>query len=127
MKKKKVLVYDSQHCFSRFLKYEFKKEFAFDVYKNFKKFDNVIDDYTIMMFVINSEKELYDLMLIYKREVPLIVCTFNQEIKVKLEMIEDILLFDLTKIKTEMRSELKSYLNSISICVQSDRKEEVMC
>lgn len=114
MKKKKVLVYDSQHCFSRFLKYEFKKDFAFDVYKNFKKFDNTIEHYAIMLFVIHSEIELYDLLRIYKRGVPLIVCTFHTEIKAKLEMIDDILLLDLSKVKTEMRSELKFFLDATS-------------
>lgn len=114
MKKKKVLVYDSQHCFSRFLKYEFKKDFAFEVYKNFKKFDNIIEHYAIMLFVLNSEEELYDLMRIYKKGVPLIVCTFNKDIKSKLKMMEDILLLDLSKVKTEMRSELKFFLNVIS-------------
>jgi len=114
MKKEKALVYDSQHCFSRFLKYEFKKDFAFDVYKNFKKFDNVIEHYVIMLFVINSEKELYDLLRIYKRGIPLIVCAFDKEVKAKLEMIEDILLLDLSKVKSEMRSELKFFLNVTS-------------
>ncbi|WP_271336868.1 hypothetical protein [Flavobacterium azizsancarii] len=114
MKKGKALVYDSQHCFSRFLKYEFKKDLAFDAYKNFKKFDNVIDHYTIMLFVINSDKELYDLLRIYKRGVPLIVCTFDKEIKTKLEIIEDILLLDLSKVKSEMRSQLKFFINVTS-------------
>ncbi|MFH6964682.1 hypothetical protein ACHRVK_09965 [Flavobacterium plurextorum] len=114
MKKKKVLVYDSQHCFSRFLKYELKKDFAFDVYKNFKKFDNVIEDYAAILFVVSSDKELYDLIRIYQREISLIISTFNKEIKLKLEKIDDILLLDLSKVKSEMRSELKFFLNNIS-------------
>lgn len=114
MKKKKVLVYDSQHCFSRFLKYELKKDFAFDVYKNFKKFDNVISHYSIMLFVINSEKELYDLMRIFQRGIPLIVCAFNKDIKSRLEMVDDLLLFDATKLKSEIRDELKLYITNAS-------------
>lgn len=114
MKKKKVLVYDSQHCFSRFLKYEFKKDFAFDVYKNFKKFDNIIEHYAIMLFVVNSDKELYDLIRIHQRGIPLIVSTFNKEIKLKLETIDSILLFDPSNVKSEMRAELKFFLNVTS-------------
>lgn len=114
MKKKKILVYDSQHCFSRFLKYEFKKDFAFDVYKNFKKFDNVVKDYAAVLFVVSSDKELYDLIRIYQKEIPLIISTFNKEIKLKLEMVDDVLILDLTKVKAEMRSELKFFLNTIS-------------
>ena len=114
MKKKKVLVYDSQHCFSRFLKYEFKKDFAFEVYKNFKKFDNIIEHYAIMLFVIHSDKELYDLLRIYQRGTPLIVCTFSKEIKSKLELIDDLFLMDLSKVKSEMRSELKFFLHNVA-------------
>lgn len=114
MEKKKGLVYDSQKCFSRFLKYEFKENYTFDVYKNFKKFDNKIEDYSILLFVVYSETELVDLLRIYRRGIPLIVSTLNAEIKAKLEKIEDILLFDPTKIKSEMRTELKFYLNVVS-------------
>lgn len=114
MEKKRGLVYDSQKCFSRFLKYEFKKEFEFDVYKNFKKYNNCLKEYSVILFVIYSNEELIDLMRIYKRGVPLIVSTLNEEIKEKLEKIEDILLFDPTKIKSEMRNELKFYLNLVA-------------
>lgn len=114
MEKKKGLVYDSQKCFSRFLKYEFRDEFTFDVYKNFKKFDDGLEEYSIILFVVYSELELVDLLRIYKRGVPLIVSTLNVDIKSKLEMIEDILIFDPTKIKSEMRTELKFYLNLVA-------------
>jgi hypothetical protein len=114
MEKKKGLVYDSQNCFARFLKYEFKEYFSFDVYKNFKNFNDTLDEYAFMVFVVYSDQELIDLLRIYKRGVPLIVSTLNKEIKLKLEKIEDILLFDQSKIKSEMRTELKFYLNIVS-------------
>lgn len=114
MKKKKGLVYDSQKCFSRFLKYEFKEDFLFDVYKNFKNFDNKIEDYAVMLFVIYTDNELLDLMRIYRRGVPLIVSTLNEDIQKKLENIDDILLFDPSKIKSEMRVELKFYFNLVA-------------
>lgn len=112
--KKKGLIYDSQNYFSRFLKYEFKDHFSFDVYKNFKNFDDVLDEYTFMLFVVYSDQELIDLLRIYKRGVPLIVSTLNQDIRSKLEKIEGILLFDQSKIKSEMRAELKFYINIVS-------------
>lgn len=113
-KKNRVLIYDSQNCFSRFLKYEFKEHFSFDVYKNFKNFDDALDSYTFMLFVIHSDQELIDLLRIYKRGVPLIVSTLNQDIKAKLDKIEDILLFDQSKIKSEMRIELRFFFNIVS-------------
>ncbi|PAM93559.1 hypothetical protein B4N84_17270 [Flavobacterium sp. IR1] len=114
MAKKRVLVYDSQKGFSRFLKYEFKEQFTFDVYTNFKQFDDEIEKYSIMLFVVYSDKEVLDLLRIYKRGIPLIVSTLNHEIKSKLENIKDILFFDPDKVKSEMRKELKFYLNIVS-------------
>lgn len=114
MEKKKGLVYDSQKGFSRFLKYEFKKEYAFDVYKNFRNFNDEIDHYAIILFVVYSDKELIDLMRIYKKGVPLIVSTLNKEMKSKLEKMDDVLFFDPSKVKSEMRTELRFYLNMVS-------------
>lgn len=57
---------------------------------------------------------LKHLMRMYKRGVSLIVSTLNEEVKAKLENIEDILLFDPTKIKSEMRTELKFYFNLVA-------------
>lgn len=114
MKKKKGLVYDSQHGISRFLKYEFKTDYVFDVYKDFKKFDDVIESYDVIFFVVYREAEILDLMRLYRRKIPLIVSTLNKEIKLKLEKIEDILLFDSSSVKSEMRTELKFFLNIVS-------------
>ncbi|PBJ08089.1 hypothetical protein [Flavobacterium sp. ACN6] len=114
MKKKKGLVYDSQKCFSRFLKYEFKEYFEFDVYRNFKNFNDGITDYCIILFVVYSHDELIDLLRIYKRGVPLIVSTFNIDLKAKLEDLEDIIVFDPTKIKSEMRDDLRHFINLVA-------------
>lgn len=114
MKKKKGLVYDSQKCFSRFLKYEFKEYFEFDVYKNFKNFNDGLTEYCIILFVVYSYDELIDLLRIYKRGVPLIVSTFNEELKVKLADLEDIIVLDPSKIKSEMRADLRYFLNLVA-------------
>lgn len=111
MKKNRGLVYDSNKGFARFLKYEFKDYFEFDVYKNFKKFNDCTHGYCIIVFAVYSDEDLIDLLRIYKRGIPVIVTAFNEELKAKLKNIEDLLIFDPNKIKSEMRIELKHFLN----------------
>jgi len=110
---KKCVVYDSQNYFSRFLKYEFRKTMKFDSYKNFEQFENVITDYSIIVFVIYLEEELFDFMKIHKKEVPMIVCTFNKNLLMKMQNFDEILLLDTSKIKSEVITEFKSYLHLV--------------
>lgn len=114
MEKKKGLVFDSRRYFARFLKYEFKDDFVFDSYKDFGHFDNRIEGYNVVVFMIYSDNEIIDMMRLYKRGVPLIVSSLSKEMKVKLEKINDVVLFDCTKIKSEMRQELEFCINLIS-------------
>lgn len=108
---KKAVVYDSQNYFSRFLKSQFRENFDFDSFKNFKKFENGIKDCFVIIFVIYSEEELVDFMKIYKKGIPIIVCTFNEKLLLKMSYIDKILLLDTSKIKSEIKVELNSYLN----------------
>ena len=62
---------------------------------------------------IYSEEELVNFMRIYKKGIPLIVCTFNKKLLLTMANIENILLLDTSKVKAEIRVELKSYLNLI--------------
>jgi hypothetical protein len=111
MNTKKRVVYDSQNYFSRFLKYQFKGKFGFDSFRNFKSFETGIKDYSVIVFVIYSEEELVDFMKIHKKGIPLIVCTFNEKLLLKMRHIDGILLLDTSKIKSEVIVELKSFLN----------------
>ena len=112
MDTKKRAVYDSQNYFSRFLKYQFMNTFEFDSFRNFKSFENTIKNYSAIVFVIYTEEEIVNLMRIYKKGIPLIVCTFNEKLLLKMRQIDDILLLDTSKIKSEVIAELRTYLNS---------------
>lgn len=113
MGKKKALVFDSKMYFGRFLKYEFADSFVFNVYKDFRNFDDRIDGYDLIVFMIYSDNELLDMMRLYKRNVPLMVSSLNKEMKKKLEKIKDIILFDCDKVKAEMKLELAFCINTI--------------
>ena len=93
------------------LKYEFKETFSFDAYTNFKSFDKGLKKYSIIVFVIYSYEELLDFMSVYKKGIPIIVCTFNNKMMLEFEKIEEILLLDTSNVKSEIIIELKSYFN----------------
>lgn len=114
MEKKKGLVFDSQSYFGRFLKYEFKHDFVFDSYKSIGHFDDSLEGYSLIVFMIYNENEIIDMMRLYKRDVPLIVSCLNKELKLKLEKITDVVLFDCAKVKAEMRLELEHCINLIA-------------
>lgn len=120
MKKKKLLVYDNQRYFSRLLNYEFKEDFDFDVCRNFDYFkSDVLEDYSLIIFVIYLEEELFDFMKVYKNGIPLIVCTFNNKILKNMQKIDDIILLDTSRLRSELITDMKYYFN-ISISQHTD-------
>ncbi|GIQ59502.1 hypothetical protein Flavo103_26380 [Flavobacterium collinsii] len=113
MEKKKGLVFDSQSYFGRFLKYEFKHDFVFDSYKSIEHFDDSLEGYNVIVFMIYNDDEMIDMIQLYRRGVPLILCSLDTEMKQKLEKIKDVVHFDCAKVKSEMRLELLHYINLI--------------
>ncbi|TRX37602.1 hypothetical protein [Flavobacterium restrictum] len=114
MNKRKGLVCDNQKYFSRFLNYEFKDDFSFDVYRDFEHLDhNDLNDYSVIIFVVYLEEELFDLMKVYKKEIPLIVCTFNKKILGQLQQVEDIFLVDSSKLRSQLITDMKYCFNSL--------------
>ena len=107
----KPAVYDSLNNFARFLKYEFKKNINFDSFKNFDSFESEINKYSTILFVIYSEDDLADFMKIYKKGIPMIVCTPSDSLYTKMKSIKGILVLDTSRMKSEVITELKSYLN----------------
>lgn len=114
MNKKKGLVYDNQKYFLRLLKYEF-KDISFDSYSNFNYFNEILNNYSIIIFVIYSEEELFDFMKVYKKGVPLIMCTFSKERLIKLQSIDDLILLDTSKVRSEIVTELRHHFNLANV------------
>ncbi|RKT00466.1 hypothetical protein [Flavobacterium sp. 123] len=110
-KMKKGLVYDNQKYFSRFLKYEFEQEFDFNVCRNFDYFDQKLNDYSVIIFVIYSEDEIFDFISVYKKGIPVIVCSFNKIILEKLKKMEDISVLDTSSLRSELIIELRNFFN----------------
>lgn len=110
-KTKKGLVYDNQKYFSRFLKYEFEQEFDFKVCRNFDYFDGKLSDYSVIIFVIYDEEELFDFLRVYQKGIPLIICTFNKQILNKLKKTDDISVLDTSSLRSELIIELRNFFN----------------
>lgn len=111
MHKKKGLVFDNQKYFSKLIKKNFKEQISFDACKNFRYFDKILNNYSVIIFVIYSEDEIFEFIKAYNLGVPLILCTFNKEILLKLRRIDDIMLVDSSKILPEIVTELRSYFS----------------
>ncbi|MFH6995511.1 hypothetical protein [Flavobacterium sp. FlaQc-48] len=111
MGKGKILLYDTKKKFFKILKYAFKKDFVFDVYSDITDFEALLDEYSSAVFVIYSESNLKEFMRVSQKGVPIIVCTSKQEIFEKLKDINEIFLYDCSKIKSEMVVELKNYFS----------------
>ncbi|CAA9203309.1 hypothetical protein [Flavobacterium collinsii] len=124
MKLSKILIYDNGHYFSRLVKYKFKKDFDFKVFKNFDRvenFDDIENVYSIIVFVIYSETDLFDFIRIYKKGVQVVVATHDKEILKKMTNINDILLFDISIKRLEILEEVKRLFSMCSFLPQLNK------
>lgn len=112
MQKRKGLVFDNQSYFSKLLKKNFQRHISFDTYRNFKYFNHALNNYSVILFVIYSEDQIFDLMKVYDKGVPLIICTFNKERLIKLKRIDNVMLLDASKILPEIVTNLRTYFNN---------------
>lgn len=113
MENNKVLIYDNQHGFSRFLTKVFGEVYDFKIFKKFDvtfDFDSFQKEYLLAFFVIYSEKNLFDLMKIYRKGVPLVVCTFNEQLLHEFERITDVSVINTSRSKQELINDFQIFL-----------------
>ncbi|MFV5697421.1 hypothetical protein ACM55H_03545 [Flavobacterium sp. ZT3R17] len=103
------MVYDKQHYFARFLKYEFNKKFNFQKFKKDENLEDIEKKFSIVVFVVYSEADLFDFVEVYKMGVQILVCTYNKEILNKMKNVSNIILFDISTTKLEMVKELRHF------------------
>ncbi|TDE48574.1 hypothetical protein [Flavobacterium sp. GT3P67] len=115
MFKKKGIVFDNQNYFSKIVKHKFKEYILFDTYNNFKNFDKKNNNYSILIFVIYSEDDVYNLLKVNNLEIPMIICAFNKERLMKLRRLENIMLLDASKLLPEIIVQLQSYFARLNI------------
>ena len=113
MRLKKILVYDNNNTFPKFLKSVFGEKFEINVYKNFNNdynFDDMLKEYATIVFVIYSEMDLFDFIKIYDKGIPIIVCSFKNEILTKFKTLKNINLLDGTMTKQEIMNYFQNTL-----------------
>lgn len=113
IKLKQILVFDKQHYFSRFLKYEFNELFYFKKFSNDEDLNDIKKKFLTIVFVIYSESDLLDFVKVYGSGVQILVCTYNKEVLDKMKNINDIILLDTSKTKFEMVKELRNFFNCL--------------
>ena len=111
MNTKKIVLYDSEKHFYRFLKYELSNTFEFDFFSDFKFFENAINNYSTIIFVVYSEKEIINLMSIFKKSIPIIVCTSSDKLLLKMKDFDKIILVNTSEIKSEIIAKMRLNLN----------------
>ncbi|MEZ0183159.1 hypothetical protein AB9T89_13015 [Flavobacterium oncorhynchi] len=125
MVKNRVLVFDSYHYFSRFLKYEFKDikfitgEKEAILYKN-----EVYSDFSLIVFVFYSEENLLDLLRLYAYGVNILVCNHSPKFENKFRNIENIGVLDCFEPKKAYRSNLHLYFDKLFYTEKEDRFRE---
>lgn len=118
MMKKRALIYGNQKCFSKFLKCKFQDLLEFDVCKDLKFLTEDLQVYSVVVFVIYAEEDLIDFFKIYSKGIPLVVCAFNKRILDVLIGLENIILVDTTKIRSEILNQLSFYFEEEILNIQ---------
>lgn len=115
MQKRKGLVFDNQSYFSKIVKKDFQRHISFETHRDFKYFNSVLNNYSVIIFVIYSEDQIFDFMKVYGKGIPLIICTFNKERLIKLRRIDNVMLLDASKILPEIVANLRSYFTLVNL------------
>jgi hypothetical protein len=114
MESKRVLVYDNQHGFSRFLKKEFGKVIDFKVYKNFdsiSSFDTIKEDYSFIIFIIYSEDDLFDFIKIHGKGLPIVICSFKAILN-RFDNNNGFSFIDISRCKKELLNDFQFFLHA---------------
>jgi hypothetical protein len=115
IKKKKILVCDSQNFFSKLLKKKFSKEFDIERSAFYRPMGAYSQQNDLIIYVIYNDKELSWFKRIFLKKITVLVCVFNKEVLRQISYMEKgdrfFLLNGSQKIKNEIITELGDFLN----------------
>ncbi|WP_417442958.1 hypothetical protein [Joostella sp.] len=104
-----VLVYDPQGAFSKMLQKSDLSYGEFHVSKDLTDVNFDENDYVAVVFFAYSAGDLLSLLGVYKRNIPIILCSLDKEVYKKAQGVYGVISVDMTKHK----SEIIEYFNSI--------------
>lgn len=99
----KILVYDSSKGFNRFLKLNYRKQYDIVSITDSSNFNQVdFDEYKAVFFIVNSEAELLDLLVILFKAKFLIIGSREKHVMNALMVLEEVVFIDLNLKKDEL-------------------------
>ena len=110
--KKNILLFDKTHAYKSFFRKNFIDILNFVDYNKFDDFNDInFDDYDAVIFILNEEKELIDLMWAYTKVKKLYLSTKFNKINKRMRDMENIILLDLNKNKNEILKDIRFFMN----------------
>lgn len=109
--KKNILMYDSSHGYLAFMKKQFKTEYEIFNYEKLEVSEIDLDSYNAVIFIINNEIELIDLMYIYTKVEYLFIFTNFKKINKRMEEFNNITILNLHKSKKQIAEQIRFWLD----------------
>ncbi len=114
--KNEVLIYDNSTAYANFFKQKLGSEFDFEKFKSLNDSEHIdFKKYMAVIFILNSEIELLDLMWIFSKTNNLLFYSKYKKINARLSEIENITLLDFNKSKSEIVENIQTNLSMASI------------
>lgn len=119
---KKILIYDSSNAYLAYMKRQFKTNYEITNYEKLEKKELKLDSYEAVIFIINNEIELVDLMyIIYASVGNLFVSTNFTELNKRLNDFENITILNLNKTKKGLVEQIHFGLNIFEYKKQNNK------
>ena len=119
---KKILIYDSSNAYLAYMKRQFKTNYEITNYEKLEKKELKLDSYEAVIFIINNEIELVDLMyIIYASVGNLFVSTNFIELNKRLNDFENITILNLNKTKKGLVEQIHFGLNIFEYKKQNNK------
>ena len=111
---KNILLYDKSHAYKSFFRKNFIDILNIVDYNKFDDFNDInFDDYDAVIFILNEEKELIDLMWAYTKVKNLFLSTKFNKINKRMRDLEHVTMLDLNKNKNEILKDIRFFMNLI--------------
>lgn len=111
-----VLIYDNSCAYANYIKQKLGREFDFEKHRAFRNSENIdFKKYGAVIFILNSEIELLDLMWILNKTKNLLFYSKFKKINERLDQIESIKLLDFSKSKIEIVDDIQMNLTLATV------------
>jgi len=117
MVKERVLVRDNNGIFLKMFRRSFRNEFDFFEDSFILKDESQSNNFDRSIFVVYDKQELIEFLKLNKKGTNVLVCLFNKQLFGSLSFLEEVnnlILLDDSKTRTEIIKELKSHFNNVS-------------